>query len=148
MLRQFLQSDYPQTYNQRNRKLITPVEKPMINTIQENTPFQQLHAERKIIIPNPGEVKAYIDNHPNMSQVIHHVCHITHQAFKDTAQLSLEVDRDYGTGQQDLVLYVRQTSYQTDIMDKIESLWEQYENDRHDKTGWILIATDFQPPRP
>ncbi|MDQ1327006.1 MAG: hypothetical protein QG641_286, partial [Candidatus Poribacteria bacterium] len=55
--------------------------------------------------------------------------------------------RDPEIDDQYLTLYVRQSKYEETIMDKIEEIRLPYSDELADKTGYLLLTTDFQFPK-
>jgi len=46
-----------------------------------------------------------------------------------------------------LTLYIRKLKYDPGIMEAIESVRAKYDEDLSHVPGWLLVTTDFQPPR-
>ncbi len=46
-----------------------------------------------------------------------------------------------------ITIYVRQTQYDPDIIEKIDAICREYEPALEGQNGWILVTTDFSPPR-
>lgn len=101
----------------------------------------------KINIPNPSEVRHYLLKYNDMTDLTYFVCQITRKMFDYDTQLSLEVFHDPEIEDETLTLYVRQEDYEEDITEKIEELDEEYGEMLMDKTGYLLVMTDFQKPR-
>jgi hypothetical protein len=66
--------------------------------------------------------------------------------FGDSAQLSLQINRDPEIDNEFLKFYIRQNEYSTDFMDKIDRLQEKYFEDLHKYDIWLLVSTDFKSP--
>jgi hypothetical protein len=112
------------------------------------TPTLQLSPEFKkqqIAIPNPEEVSAYLGQHCDLADLLPALCARARNEFGFEAELSLEIYQDPEIEDHYLTLYVRQPAYEEKIIERIEAA--SYEEDLADKTGWLLLTTDFGPPR-
>jgi len=102
---------------------------------------------RHILIPKPGELRQYLLRHQDMIDLLRHACETTSNRFGIRSQLSLKVYRDPEIEDQYLTLYVRQEQYDEQILDEIEEIRLRYEDLLADRSGWLLVTTDFRPPR-
>ncbi|HUW57877.1 MAG TPA: hypothetical protein VMZ92_14650 [Planctomycetota bacterium] len=98
-------------------------------------------------IPRPADVRQYLLRYPDLTSLLPRMSNRTWQVFRERAQLSLEVYRDPEIEDEYLALYVRQESYGPDIMDMIRAVLGAFHKDLAEKSGWILVTTDFAPPR-
>ena len=73
------------------------------------------------------------------------ICDRALDFFGDWASLSLEVSEDPEIDNRVLTLFVRQTQYSDDILDRIDTFRAFFEEEMS-KT-WIHVTTDFQKPR-
>jgi len=92
------------------------------------------------------EVYCYLIRHHDLTDLVPVVVGAALERFADRAELSLEVYRDPEIDDQYLTLYVRQERYDDTIMDTIKEVWREYQSDLADKSGWLLVTTDFGPP--
>jgi hypothetical protein len=99
-----------------------------------------------IRIPQPAEIREYLLRFPDMISILPCICFHSSLEFTSIDQLSLELYKDYETDDRYLSLYIRQTHYDSDIMDKIEKLWLNFESLISGSKGWINITTDFRSP--
>ncbi len=67
--------------------------------------------------------------------------------FVSPDQLSLELYNDPEIDDKYLTLYVRQEHYGDSIMDVIDSISAEYEEELPGTSGWMIVTTDFAPPR-
>jgi hypothetical protein len=104
-------------------------------------------ASIQVIVPNPEEVQNYLSRYPDIIELVMLACEETRNRFLLPTQLSLELYRDPEIDDQYLTLYVRQKKYEKDIMDKIEEIRLPYSDELVDKTGYLLLTTDFQFPK-
>ncbi len=104
-------------------------------------------ASTRVTIPRPAEVREYLVQYPDMIALVLQVAVSASRRFGPATELSLELYRDPEIDDEYLTLYVRQASYDEDILDQIEELSVQYERGLHGKSGWLLVTTDFCPPR-
>jgi len=68
-------------------------------------------------------------------------------AFGPDAELALEPYRDPEIDHRYLTLEVRQEQYESDIMDKLHRLSEEFANELSQCSGDLLVTTDFRPQR-
>ncbi|EHQ36153.1 hypothetical protein [Methanoplanus limicola] len=66
--------------------------------------------------------------------------------FGKNSQVSVELYRDPEIYDRYIAIYVRQYSYDDDIMDRIDRICNEYEKYIADTGGWMIITTDFKPP--
>jgi hypothetical protein len=115
-------------------------------TSQIDTALSQL-LSKGIMIPQPAEVRDYLLRYPDIIDLLMPVCKMAQERFELHTQLSLEVYHDPEIEDEYLTLYVRQENYDRQILDKIESVCAEYEKVIAGRSGWLLVTTDFQPPR-
>jgi len=99
------------------------------------------------IAPQYDEVLTYLLAHPDMVDPLTSICAQTHQQFGQDSEISLELFSDPEFEDLYLKLYIRQSNYDQDILDKIDSLSSKYSDTLVDLSGWLHITTDFRPPR-
>lgn len=125
----------------------TSVEVTIYLSKQEEAKMWLAQLPKEIVIPKPQEVTGYLSDHLDMNRVVLSVCETAASKFCGTAQLSLELFQDPESSDKHLTLYVRQENYNEDIMDIIEEIWEEHDKDFANMSGWLLVTTDFQPPK-
>jgi len=74
------------------------------------------------------------------------VCATVSARFGAHAQLSLEVYRDPEIEDEYLTLYLRQQDYDRNLLEAIEDICEEYEEELAERSGSLLVTTDFRPP--
>ena len=116
------------------------------NSLSIETMLEYL-ASIQVIVPNPEEVCDYLSRYPDIIELVMLACEETRSRFLLSTQLSLELYRDPEIDDQYLTLYVRQSKYEENIMDKIEEIRLPYSDELADKTGYLLLTTDFQFPK-
>lgn len=99
-----------------------------------------------IIIPDEPEVITYLLEFPDIAKPLPSVVKAARVEFPDD-ELSLEVYHDPGNSNAHLSLYVRMASYTDDITERIERIDDIYAEEHRDCEGWLLVTTDFSPPR-
>jgi len=146
--------------------LIDPIEVVLLDIdLKELTPYNRLTVQRTAgvtsqietvlsllvskgtLIPVLATVRDYLTNYPDMIDLLIPVCKIAKERFGMRAQLSLEVYRDPEIDDEYLTIYVRQDEYDENIVEIIESMSDEYEHMFADRFGWLLVTTDFGPPR-
>jgi len=102
---------------------------------------------KRIMIPQPAEVRDYLLRYPDMTNLLPSVCKMAWEQFGMDTQLSLEVYHDPEIEDEYLTLYIRQQHYEEHILDIIEDICTQYEAELTGRSGWLLVTTDFRSPR-
>jgi hypothetical protein len=110
------------------------------NLIQALAPY-------RVEIPEPGQVQAYLQDHPDLTDLLLPTCQQFRQEMGEQAELSLEVYLDPEIDDHYLTLYVRQAVYEPDLVSRIESVCVPFEEHLGERSGWLLVTTDFRPPR-
>lgn len=100
-----------------------------------------------ILVPDRDGVRVYLSEHPDMADLTRRVCARAAARLGTAAQVSLEVYRDPEADDEDLAVYFRQRQYDEGIMAAIDGVWPEYARELADMSGYILLTTDFQPPR-
>src|SRR5574341_1900533 len=108
--------------------------------------LEQLRAQG-IRIPRPAEVRDYLTRYPDVVAVAGKASELASAEFAGRAELSLELYVDPEIDDRYLTLYVRQNTYDLDIMKMIERVQEGHDCELDGSSGWFLVTTDFQPPK-
>ena len=98
-------------------------------------------------IPRRADVSEYLRRHPDMIELVEIVSKRTAQMFSRSGQVSLETYKDPEFEDEYLTLYVRQKHYDQTVLDAINHVGTAYSGQLAEKSGWLLVTTDFQPPR-
>lgn len=93
-----------------------------------------------------GELSAYLSQHPDLASRLPSLCSEARGEFPPPTELSLELYRDPEIDDRYLALYVRQESYEEDLLDRIEQARAAYRPMLVGLNGHFLLTTDFQPP--
>lgn len=100
------------------------------------------------VVPNPAEVLEYLTRCPDTIPALPDYMKAASGVAPEGAQLSLELYRDPEIQDEHLVLYIRQSQYQDDLMDRIDAARESLARElKGDFSGWIHITTDFRHPQ-
>jgi hypothetical protein len=113
---------------------------------RRKTVLKQL-AGQAIGVPRPREVGAYLRQYPDLAELVLMVCAEARREFGSLTELSLEMYSDPEIDDFYLTLYVRQPTYETDLLARIHRIADTYEKDLARKSGHFLITTDFRAPR-
>jgi len=97
--------------------------------------------------PHPSEVIEYLLQHRNFYDIVLLACVLTEEKFGQNSQISLERYSDPEIDDEYLTIYVRQATYEPDIISKIDAICEEYTKVLDIDQGYLLVTTDFQPPR-
>jgi hypothetical protein len=95
---------------------------------------------------NPEGVIDYLQKHRSLYDITLYACILTEEKFGSRAQISLEVYQDPEIDDQYLTIYVRQNEYEPDIIEKIDTICEEYAPALAGELGYLLVTTDFHPP--
>lgn len=97
-------------------------------------------------IPQPDKIRDYLTYHTDMAYLLLNISEKARITFRSPAQLSLELNQDL-EDEEYLILYVRQDRYDESVMRKIKKIREEYGSVLAYSSGWLLLTTDFCPPR-
>lgn len=103
--------------------------------------------ENGILVSHPVKVRDYLLRYPDMVEVLALASQLSLTRFRASAELSLEVYCDPESKEEYLVLYVRQDNYSGDIVKQIKKVRSAYSPYLANRAGWLLLTTDFGPPR-
>ena len=98
-------------------------------------------------IPEPAEIRRYLVHHPDLVDILPGLCTTIGQRFAKDIQISLEFYRGPAPGEGYLTIYVRQQQYDDRILNLIDEIHEEYRDALDEREGWLVITTDFRPPR-
>lgn len=101
----------------------------------------------RVNIPQADDLRHYLLKHPDMIDLVQSVCGRASDKFQQQAQLSLERYRDPETNDEYLTLYVRHPYYDRDVLQAIHTLNRESQAEQDGKSGWLVISTDFSPPK-
>lgn len=101
----------------------------------------------QIIVPHHDEVRGYLKRYPDMIDLLEDVCKLAHEGFDSSVQLSLEVYHDPEFEDEYLTLYARQKEYGKEILNTIDTVSKKFEDKLADNSGWLILMTDFHPPK-
>lgn len=101
----------------------------------------------QIVVPRPDEVMDYLQNYPDIIDIIPSLCKKARKEFVLPTQLALELYRDPEIEYEYLTLYVRQQNYAVDILDKIDATSAEFDQALAGKTGWLIMTTDLSSPQ-
>lgn len=96
-----------------------------------------------IEINDAAQVQSYLDRHPDIVSVTESICMAARRYFGEEAHLALQVYRDAEIDDAYLLLRVRLRSYAPDTLQRIRAITDPYEQELCDKSGSILVTTDF-----
>jgi hypothetical protein len=110
-----------------------------------DTVFQELSAQH-VVIPREDEVRDYLDQYPDLGDMLGPISVSARQEFGENAELALEVYGDPEIDDRYLSFYIRPSIYDLQIMTRIEKIRDQFRDSLADCSGWLLVTTDFIPP--
>lgn len=98
-----------------------------------------------IHVRGADDVRAYLAGHPDLLEPVIATGRIAIETCTLGDMWMLEVSRDAETATQDLVLLLRRTHYGDDTLAIVDTVSDAAEALLVGRTGWLLVATDFQP---
>ncbi len=98
-------------------------------------------------IHNSDEVVDYLLRYRGIYDATLFACIVTAETFGRNAEVSIEMYHDPEISDEYITIYVRQNKYDSDILDKIDSICREYEPALEGQNGWLLVTSDFRPPR-
>ncbi len=99
-----------------------------------------------ISMPNPEEIRQYILAAPDLIDVLPQLLSIARNHFDARYELELQVYRDIEAGDRQLTLYVRQSPYEADLLQRIEAMSEAFYPIFDQHNVYLLTTTDFREP--
>jgi hypothetical protein len=100
-----------------------------------------------IEIQRENEVQRYLDVHPDMFDLVEGIGQSARQEFGADAVLVLDVYQDPEIADEYLVLYVRLSTYGHDILARVRSVADSFDDRLCMSSGSILVTTDFRSLR-
>ena len=91
------------------------------------------------------KVSDYLLRFPDMLEAINQVIRTVREHLPE-AQLELVVYHDPEIEDEYLVLYARFSQYTSAVMERIRAARRAYSPHIRDKSGWVLLTTDFRRP--
>jgi|SRR5579884_3615533 len=107
-------------------------------------PLDQL-AATGVGVAHPDEVCAYLAQHPDVAGLLVKACERARLEFPAN-ELVLTVNHDPEIDDPYLMLYVRQWPYPPDILQRLNAVWDPFEDLLSQSSGWLVISTDFRKP--
>jgi hypothetical protein len=104
-------------------------------------------AREGVVVVRQEAVCSYLDSHPDMPDVVEDVCRGARREFGTEASLALDVYCDPEIEDKYLILHVRLRVYPPDVVHRMHSVSDALESRLWDKSGSILVTTDFRPPQ-
>ncbi|WP_373839343.1 hypothetical protein [Methanospirillum sp.] len=104
-------------------------------------------SEYNTVIPDPESVVAYLQKHYDLIDTLWKVAKFTSDTYQSPNEISIEIR--YGDDSSDIILavFVRMIEYPENIFDELDIVCEKFESDLITSEGFILLTTDFQPPK-
>jgi hypothetical protein len=98
-------------------------------------------------ISDIDEIQAYLKR-SDVGDILLDVCKMAIDTINHDSHFYLEYFQNPEEADDEhLTIVVRQDNYEENILEKIESVWEKYDHLLIGKAGFLLVTTDFSPPR-
>lgn len=99
---------------------------------------------KDVIVENRREVRAYLQEFSDLSRVVPAICQRTRAEFGDNAQLILKVCHDPDEPSHHLNLTVRLPDYDSNVMERIYAITDEFDDPLTDTKGFFHVTTDFR----
>jgi hypothetical protein len=102
-------------------------------------------------VPRPDQVRAYFEQHPDLAAQVPTLCAYARQEFGQRPLLRLEVYHDPEIFDEYLALYVRFYYDDSNVLERIDKVWERVEKERGvdfcDISGWMIVNPEYRTPK-
>jgi hypothetical protein len=99
-----------------------------------------------VLLSRRHDLEAYLVEYPDLASILGDVCEKVRAAFGSATELSLELYRDPEIDDRYLTLYLRQESYSSDFIDRIDAVCAEFHSRLETAEGYFLVTTDFRRP--
>ena len=99
-----------------------------------------------IAIDSIQQIRDYLLYHPDMIESVLSISKQCRESFGRDAQLILTYEIDPEVNHDSLVLWVRKVSYSSDFFDRVDDVIQRNQHLLSNRSGWITVTTDFNPP--
>ena len=99
-----------------------------------------------VLMSPASNVEKYLADHTDIELLIIDVCKRIRETFEPTSELALAVYEDPEIEDRYLTLYVRQATYDRDIIERIEAVCGEFQRQLETASGYLLVTTDFRRP--
>lgn len=93
------------------------------------------------------KVRDYLLQHIDLIDLLPFIIRVTSESFGTDTQLSLELYHDPEVEDMYLAFFARNERYDENFLEVIKHIRASYTDLLTGKSGWILVATDFDAPR-
>lgn len=101
-----------------------------------------------VVLDNQPALRDYLIEHLDMIAVTLRAAHLALARFRSSATFHLRSHQSPESEDDEyLVLLIRQSIYDDDILDQIQAVWAGYDDLLATASGWLLVTTDFRPPQ-
>src|SRR5579862_7668969 len=104
------------------------------------SPFQ-------VLVPRPSAVIDYVAMHHDLAQLLPEICDSVRRNLGPDVELSLEIYQDPEIDDCYLTLYVRQDTYDMEMMERLDAVSRPFDALLDAVSGYLLITTDFHRPQ-
>ena len=92
-------------------------------------------------------IKVYLKKHSDLAALVPSVCQRLRAEFGPKADLFLDLYKDPEEPEPYLLLRVRLVDYDTQTMERIYKVTEEFDRELTDASGWLQVTTDFRIPQ-
>ena len=100
-----------------------------------------------VLVPKAREVKAYLATHLDLARLLPNIVARVRRDLEPQVELSLEVYKDPEVDDRYLALYVRKERYESDILERLQSVSQHFNRRLEEVPGYFLLTTDFSRAR-
>lgn len=92
------------------------------------------------------EVEHYLAEHSSLGILLPAICSKVRAGFESPSELWMKVYHDPEIKDCYLSIYVRQASYDSDILERLDCIMAEFESQLEAASGFLLLTTDFKRP--
>ena len=100
-----------------------------------------------IRMPDSDRVRTYIRHHPDVMPPLETLAITAQRRWPLEDEVTLDLYQDPEVRDEYLTLYLRRRHYTADTMELVAAVAEMAEAELAGTSGWVLVTTDFRPPR-
>jgi|GEM_PF-3858610 len=145
-------SDFSSSEELSNHPILKSTSEEVPST-EEEEPYEATIKEKLsamnyigVMVPDQNKIIEFLSEREDIYRLIYQMVERLREEFPES-ELSLELYSDPEFSEEYPTIYVRQTRYENDIMERIEKIQNNFYQGFEDTSGEVLITSDFRSPR-
>ncbi len=145
-------TDFPSKDELSNHSILLPTSEEIPSTKEEG-PYEATIKEKLsamnyigVMVPDQNKIIEFLSEREDIYRLIYQMVERLREEFPES-ELSLELYSEPEFSEEYPTIYVRQTRYENDIMERIEKIQDNFYQRFEDTSGEVLITSDFRSPR-